>query len=169
MAKAWEVKGLGPDVPLGRCARLILDTRLREMMSYLDGTMRGTDIEMLHSMRVSSRRLRSAMKNFRECFEPVEFRTRETGVRDLARALGAVRDLDVRIAWFRQALAEASDLDRPGLEHLIAEARKSRKKARKPMLDLLRQIKTGSFAEDFLAFVWHGETRDGEDVEGRGD
>ena len=39
MAKAWEVVGLGPDVPLERAARLVLDTRFREMMSYREGTI----------------------------------------------------------------------------------------------------------------------------------
>ena len=109
MAKAWEVVGLGPDVPLGRCARLILETRFSEMMSYRDGTLAGTDIEQLHSMRVSSRRLLSAMRNFRDCFDPDSLRIHSDRMREIAATLGAVRDLDVRIDWYASLLAEASD------------------------------------------------------------
>lgn len=153
MAKAWEVVGLGPDVPLGRCARLILATRFREMMSYRDGTLRGEDIEQLHSMRVSSRRLRSAMRNFRDCFEPDEIRTHSERMRDIAATLGAVRDLDVRIDWYEALLADAAVAERSGVRHLIRLAQRDRKIARVPLVALLEQLEAEGYADRFLAFV----------------
>ena len=40
-----------------------------KMMSYKEGAARmGTDIEFVHEMRVTSRRLRAAMDNFADCF-----------------------------------------------------------------------------------------------------
>ena len=114
MARAWEIPDLGPDVPLARCARLIVDTRFREMMSYCDGTRAGVDIEQLHSMRVSSRRLRSAMKNFRSCFDRAGFDLHIERIREIADTLGAVRDLDVWIAWLDGVLAHSPRGDRAG-------------------------------------------------------
>jgi CHAD domain-containing protein len=154
MAKAWEVIGVGSDVPLGRCARLILETRFREMMSYRDGTLLGDDIEQLHSMRVSSRRLRSAMRNFRDCFEQEGLRYHSERMRGIAATLGAVRDLDVRIDWYEALLSDAPAAERPGVRHLIRTARRDRKIARMPLVGLLEQIDTEGYAEHFLAFVW---------------
>lgn len=154
MAKAWEVIGVGPDVALGRCARLILETRFREMMSYRDGTLLGVDIEQLHSMRVSSRRLRSAMRNFRDCFEQEGMRYHSGRMREIAATLGAVRDLDVRIDWYEALLADAPAAERPGVRYLIRTARRDRKIARTPLVALLERIEAEGYAEHFLAFVW---------------
>jgi CHAD domain-containing protein len=161
MAKAWEVPGLGPDVPLARCAKLIVDTRFREMMSFRDGTMVGEDIEQLHSMRVSSRRLRSAMRNFRPCFEPVGFKLHIERIREIADTLGAVRDLDVRIEWLERMLATARRDDRAGMRLLIERARVARARSRVPMLDLLERLSRERYATEFLDFVWAEEDRRG--------
>lgn len=154
MAKAWEVVGLGPDVPLGRCARLILETRFREMMSFREGTLLGVDIEQLHSMRVSSRRLRSAMRNFRDCFDPEALRIHSDRMREIASTLGAVRDLDVRIDWYEDLLARAVAAERSGVRHLIRAARRDRKIARIPLDAMLVQLETERYEDSFLSFVW---------------
>ena len=154
MAKAWEVPGLAPGVPLGRCARLIVDTRFREMMSFREGTIVGEDIEQLHSMRVSSRRLRSALRNFRECFDPEPFRYHAARLRELASDLGVVRDLDVRIAWFEAYLAHAPEVERAGLRLLLDHARAEREAARGPMVEMLERLASENYARQFLDFVW---------------
>ena len=154
MAKAWEVAGLAPGVPLGRCARLIVDTRFREMMSYREGTVLGADIEQLHSMRVSSRRLRSALRNFRDCFDPAALRLHAARLRELAADLGVVRDLDVRIAWFEAYLARAPEEEREGLRLLLDHARSEREAARGPMVSMLERLETENYARQFLDFVW---------------
>ena len=159
MAKAWEVPGLGPGVPLARCARLIVDTRFREMMSFRDGTMAGADIEQLHSMRVSSRRLRSAMRNFRPCFEPAGFKLHIERIREIADTLGAVRDLDVRIDWLEKMLTTARRDDRAGMRLLLSRARIARDRARVPMIDLLERLSRERYATEFLDFVWAEEDR----------
>ena len=160
MAKAWEVPGLGPDVPLARCAKLIVDTRFREMMSYREGTRLGEEIEYLHSMRVSSRRLRSAMRNFRPCFEPAGFKLHIERIREIADTLGSVRDLDVRLEWLERMLATARRDERAGMRLLISRARMARERARGPMLDLLERLDRERYATEFLDFVWaEGERR----------
>jgi CHAD domain-containing protein len=161
MAKAWEVPGLGPDVPLERCARLVVDTRFREMMSYREGTILGDDIEQLHSMRVGSRRLRSAMKNFRRCFHRELFRVHVERIREIADALGSVRDLDVRIVWLEKELAGARYAERPGMRLLLARARADREQARGPMVELLERLEREHYDREFLDFVW-------KEVDGRG-
>ena len=70
MAKARTVKDIGPEKSLEECARKIITTRLHEMISFKEGAIDGTDIEYVHDMRVASRRLRAAMRNFAGCFTP---------------------------------------------------------------------------------------------------
>ncbi len=72
-------------------------TRWREMMSYRDGTLLGEDIEELHSMRVSSRRLRAAMDAFEGAFPRKTFRPLLRQVKEITDVLGDARDLDVAI------------------------------------------------------------------------
>ncbi|MBA2645618.1 MAG: CHAD domain-containing protein, partial [Pyrinomonadaceae bacterium] len=64
MAKANEIKGLdcGADVLSG--VRLVLRTRLAEMCALGNRATDWSNIEGVHDMRVASRRLRSAMKDF---------------------------------------------------------------------------------------------------------
>jgi CHAD domain-containing protein len=156
MAKAWEVPGLAPDAPLRLCARRIIDTRFREMMSYRAGTAAGEDIEQLHAMRVSSRRLRSAMKNFRVCFDRKRFNEHDAKLREIAQGLGTVRDLDVRIAWYEGYLSTAPEEEHADVLGLIAEAREERDAARGPMLLMLEDLDHEGYEERFLGFVWEG-------------
>ena len=74
MAKPWLVEGIVPQKSLEECARRVITTRFQEMMSFKEGSIDGLDIEFVHDMRVSSRRLRAAMDNFAECFSKKKFR-----------------------------------------------------------------------------------------------
>ena len=71
LQRGWRRRGRSPGSGRARfrdaAGRVIL-TRWREMMSYRDGTLLGEDIEELHAMRVSSRRLRAAMDAFEGAF-----------------------------------------------------------------------------------------------------
>src|ERR1051325_12073023 len=99
MAKAWPVEGLSAETQLDISARRIVETRFREVWFYIPGTIVGKDIEQLHSMRVSIRRLRSALKNFGPCFDRDGRRDHGERLRELADRLGVLRDLDVKIHW----------------------------------------------------------------------
>ena len=61
MATESEIKGISSDETLETCARQIIVNYFHEMMSYKEGAKKGTDIEFVHEMRVTSRRLRAAM------------------------------------------------------------------------------------------------------------
>lgn len=140
MARAWEVPGLRPGTPFREAAGRVLIVRWRELMSHRDGTLAGEDIEALHAMRVSSRRLRAAMDAFAAAFPRRGFRRRLRVVKSVTDTLGAARDLDVAIDGLRAQLPRLEPADRPGVEHLIAThaARRAEEAARiRGMLDTL--------------------------------
>ena len=120
MARAWDVPGLRPGAGFRDAAGRVVLTRRRETMSYREGTLLGEDIEELHAMRVSSRRLRAAMDAFDSAFPAKSFRPLLRRVKEITDVLGQARDLDVAVERLTATLATMGEDERPGLEGLIA-------------------------------------------------
>ena len=68
---------------------------LAKMLEHEEGTRLGEDPEELHDMRVSTRRMRMALRVFADYLDPDVLRPVLKGLRRTGRTLGAVRDLDV--------------------------------------------------------------------------
>lgn len=154
MAKAWEVPGLRPRARFRDAAGRVILTRWREMMSYAEGTMLGADIEELHAMRVSSRRLRAAMDAFAGAFPPKSFRRYLREVKTITDTLGDARDLDVAIARLRAVLPELAADERAGIEGLIdryATARATESPRIVALLERLREERFGARLERYVA------------------
>ena len=96
------------------------------------------------------------MKNFRRCFERDGFKFHSERIREIADALGHVRDLDVRIVWLKNELAGARYAERPGIKLLLARTRVDRERCRGPMISLLEQLERTHYEHAFLDFVWKG-------------
>ena len=104
------------------------------MLEHEPGTRLGEDAEELHDMRVATRRLRAAIGLFEEVLPP---RAQHLGreLRWIARALGAVRDLDVQLerlpeltgwvaSWYPATRGARLGLVRAALEAERSEARR---------------------------------------------
>src|SRR4051812_48909786 len=76
----------------------IVRVRADELIGQADGVLDTSDIERVHDMRVTSRRLRAALEIFEPCFPRRPYRAVLADVKRLADALGARRDPDVHIA-----------------------------------------------------------------------
>lgn len=126
MAKAWDVPGLRQDARFRDAAGRVILTRWHEMMSYRDGTLLGEDIEELHAMRVSSRRLRAAMDAFAGAFPERSFRKHLRRVKEITDTLGAARDLDVAVEGLDAIAHEFSVAEQIGIASLAAEYRERR-------------------------------------------
>ena len=152
MAKAWKVKGIAPQKSLEKCARRIITTRLREMMSFKEGAIDGTDIEYVHDMRVSSRRLRVAMRNFSDCFPKKKFKKHLKRVQNITSTMGDVRDLDVLIDYFQKDVETLSEEEQIGVQNLIKHLQQEREESRKPMLKMFNKLDTSGFEKQYLKF-----------------
>ena len=148
-----EIKGISPDETLEVCARQIIASYFHEMMSYKEGAKVGTDIEFVHDMRVTSRRLRAAMDNFADCFpKRSPFRKHYKKIRAITQTMGAVRDLDVLIVRFENELTNLTTVEQQDLRGLIESLRRKRKDAREPMLTLFKELEETNFETEFLEF-----------------
>ena len=153
MAKARNVKGIAPEKSLEECARRIITTRLHEMMSFQEGAIDGTDIEYVHDMRVASRRLRAAMRNFADCFtRKKKFRRHLKRVERITSRLGDVRDLDVLIDRFQKDLKMVPEDAQIGVQNLIKHLQKEREEQRVPMFRMFEELDKSNFEQKFLKF-----------------
>ncbi len=153
MAKARNVKGITPEKSLEECARRIITTRLHEMMSFKAGAIDGRDIEYVHDMRVASRRLRAAMRNFADCFtRKKKFRRHLKRVERITRTLGDVRDLDVLIDCFQKDAQTVPEDTQTGIQNLIRHLQRERKARRGPMFRMFEELDRSNFEQKFLKF-----------------
>jgi CHAD domain-containing protein len=153
VARAWEVPGLDGHARFREAAGRVVLTRWREMMSYRDGTLLGEDIEELHAMRVSSRRLRAAMDAFEGAFPRKSFRPLVRQVKEITDVLGDARDLDVAIERLTGLHAEMREDERPGVEGLVARYREKRGAEDPRLAALFARIEDEGFEERFVAYV----------------
>lgn len=153
---APKIKNISPDETLEVCARQIIVNYFHQMMSYKAGAKDGSDIEFVHQMRVTSRRLRTAMDNFVDCFPEKAFNKHYKKVKSITRTLGAVRDLDVLIARFEKELATLPETEQADIQRLIENLQQEHEEARKPMLRLFVKLEETSFETEFLEFFVGG-------------
>ena len=152
MSVSAKINAISPDETLETCAREIIVDYFQQMMSYKDGAKEGRDIECVHDMRVTSRRLRAAMDNFADCFPQKSFRKHYKKVKAITRTMGAVRDLDVLILRFQKTLGTLSEAEQADIRELILHLQREREKARKPMLTLFTKLEETGFETKFLEF-----------------
>jgi CHAD domain-containing protein len=77
----------------------------KQLRAQLDGIHAAENIEFVHRARVASRRLKTAMRMFDECFRSKQIKRWKKGTRRLRSELGEARDKDVQIELLRSILA----------------------------------------------------------------
>ena len=153
MAKAKAVAGVQCDTAAAVGVRVVLVSRMQEMCALRDHALNWSDPEGVHDMRVASRRLRSALRDFmpyvrKSCLKPS---LRE--IKDIARALGQVRDQDVAIMALEKLKPKAPDEITASLAQLIATRKSILNKARSELRRTVRKSDLRQLESDFIAAV----------------
>jgi CHAD domain-containing protein len=117
--------------------RAALDLRLRALVAHDPGTRSGVDIEDLHQMRVSVRRMRAALKAARPLLDAAWSDGLRAELGWLGGALGPVRDLDVMLLRLRGEIATLPEVEREAGEVLVGELQEEHAAARAEMLRAL--------------------------------
>lgn len=128
MAKAREITELNCDAGAFDGFSLVLRVRLAEMCGLRDAALNFTDPEGVHDMRVASRRLRSALRDFAPYLN--KEKALQKRLKSVAGALGAVRDEDVALMALEKLGAEADEASAAGVARLADERRVRRERAR---------------------------------------
>jgi CHAD domain-containing protein len=119
-APTVEVPRIRPRDPVARAVLVSLETALSRIRSTEAEARRG-DVEGIHRLRTTTRRLRSELRAFRGLVDPGWIGPIEGELKWLAGLLGNVRDLDVLTARFREAVEAEFGSQTESLAPLFAE------------------------------------------------
>jgi CHAD domain-containing protein len=138
---------------IAEAGRKVMRFHLARMLDREPGVRSGTDIEDVHKMRVATRRQRAAWRVYGEAYRHGRTRAHRQGLRDIARRLGAVRDLDVQLEASDHYRADLPGTEQRALEPLISAWRQHRDDARILLMRDLDSPHYGRFIDDYLDFV----------------
>jgi len=145
----------------GPCAygRWVTSQRLDALLAEVDGVRRGEDIECVHRMRVASRRLRSVLRLFGECFKGKRGKRWRKAVRKVTATLGEARDLDVQLELLEALSREWKEA--VDLEPVIATLRRRRDALQPGIAALMDEISGGGAVQELRAELkgaeWDGD------------
>ena len=144
---------IGRDDTMTQAAAKTLRFHLTKMLEHEEGTRLGEDIEELHDMRVSTRRMRMALRVFSDYLDPDVMRPVLKGLRRTGRTLGAVRDLDVFEDKTRTYLSGLPAERQGELDGLLAAWSAERDRQRERMVDYLDGRRYSTFVEAALELL----------------
>lgn len=101
---------------------------LDALQSQFTGLRAAEDLEYLHRTRVATRRLRSALPLFADCFPDGDAKRWNRGISRLTRTLGEARDLDVQMEYLDEELRSAGPKEERGIARLRLRLRQRRDK-----------------------------------------
>ncbi|HEX5458755.1 MAG TPA: CHAD domain-containing protein [Steroidobacteraceae bacterium] len=120
----------------GDFAAASLQRLLQEWQANEPAARLGEGPEPLHKLRVTGRRMDTILTLFRACL-PAGLRRSRPTLKHLLDALGAVRDVDIRVEAVNAFRSGLSEGDRPALEPLLQHLASERARARSAMLRAL--------------------------------
>jgi len=153
MAKAKRIKGINCDSVASIGIKLVLVTRFEELYGFHETALDWSDPEGVHSMRVASRRLRSALRDFTPYLRKRGINSVQKQLRNLAGALGEVRDHDVAIVALEKIAARAPSHLSAALEKFIDARKQMREGAREELKSVLEKTRLDQLQSDFIASV----------------
>ena len=149
MAKAEVIEGLDCTGSVRDGIALVLTRRLEEMYSLRERALDFNDPEGVHDMRVSSRRLRSALRDFSTYLKKNKLAGPTEVIKSLADALGQVRDDDVAIMELQKIRGEAPPERAADIQQLIDIRVLKRNQARRSLQSLLSPRKLNRLKREF--------------------
>lgn len=154
MAKAKEIIGLDCAAPVLERAAEVLRVRFDEMVNLRGAALDFSDIEGVHSMRVATRRLRSALRDYAPFMSKRPPKRLRKELKQLADALGAVRDEDVAIVALEALQNEAEDESvKEGVGRLLKERGDARESARLNLTEALEASRLDGLQNRFAAAI----------------
>lgn len=148
--------GIVADDSMPEAAAKVLRFHFSRMKRREAGTRTGVDLEELHDMRVSTRRMRAAWRVFDGAFRAGKTRKIRRHLETLADRLGAVRDLDVLIEGLEAYRLGLDEDGRSGVEPLLSLWRRQRANARTQLIAELDSAGYAAFLEEMQEFLGSG-------------
>jgi CHAD domain-containing protein len=146
-----EVPDIEEDASVFDVVRLELANAVVRLFHHDPGVRRGDDPEDVHQARVATRRLRSALRTFRDVLEPTWANPLRDRLRWLADDLGAVRDAEVQRDRLRSHEPLLPESDRASLADFTKLLESTRDEARERLLEAMRAPRYVSLLDELVA------------------
>jgi CHAD domain-containing protein len=150
MAKAKEIDHLDCRASVTSGVLLVLRTRLEELCQFRAAALDWSSVEGVHDMRVASRRLRSALRDFKPYLRRKRMRRASQLLKRVADALGAVRDEDVAILALEELKGDAPQEIADGIEYLLTERTTRREQARAGLAEAISEGACARLQGEFI-------------------
>ncbi len=147
MAKEKRIAKLNCHDAAGEALQVVLGARMEKMCSLRDHALNWDDPEGVHDMRVASRRLRSALSDFKPLLRKGSMPL--TRLKAIAESLGAVRDEDVILAALETLRSKADQEVAKGIEAIVKEHQRRRVQARSVLERTIGSSAIAEFRDDF--------------------
>jgi CHAD domain-containing protein len=134
MAKAQQIPGIDCDGPAQAGITLVLNWRFEEMCKFRSRALDWNAPQGVHDMRVASRRLRGAVKDFLPYLPKRRVSGCQEQIRAIAKALGRVRDYDVEIMTLEAIARKAPSKFSTGIRRFVEFRQVAREEARGKLL-----------------------------------
>lgn len=154
--KAKEIAGLDCGAGAGAGISLVVRTRLEEMCAFREAALDWSDPSGIHDMRVASRRLRSVVGDFSPYFRSRKLQHARDDLKQIADALGAVRDEDVEIMALEKLATQIPPELVAGIEQFAEERRLRRNRSRSELEEVLTGNALSELREEFHGALENG-------------
>lgn len=139
--------------PITEAGRKIFAKQLDKMLQHEAGSRTGEDIESVHQMRVAIRRMRSLFKLLGTYYKPKTVAKFSCSLRDIAKTLGQIRDLDVLILDLQDFQSTQDDDTQVIIKRIIKKLDKRRRKNRITLNALFDSMPYHKFVKQFTSFT----------------
>src|SRR2546426_4306685 len=112
-------------------------TDLHQTIIFHESGSLAGNVESVHDMRVTVRRLRVAVSNFAVCARKEDRKRLRSRLENLADALGGVRDMDVMIVALKASSTTRPDQEKSAASALIGRLRARRRSRLRTLVNYL--------------------------------
>lgn len=155
---------LDPMLPLSTVARRICGQQLDILLRQSKRKTLGADPEVVHRMRVATRRLRSAFVLFEDAFKAKHITVLRKALRRLARLLGNVRDLDVLLLHMQRHVDTLDENEQQAFFPLVAIWREEQALHLNALIEHIQSDSFVVFEQGMLDFLAHPEKGDAREM-----
>ncbi|MDQ3665370.1 MAG: CHAD domain-containing protein [Acidobacteriota bacterium] len=149
MAKAKNIDGIECDAATTEAVPLVLRPRLEEMCLLRKAALDFREPEGVHDMRVASRRVRSALRDFAPHLRKTKMAASTKQLKEIADKLGVVRDYDVAIIALEKLQKKANPEISSGLQRIVDDRKAKLDPARQDLVQALNYKKLSQLERKF--------------------
>jgi len=128
----------------------------KQLLAQLEEVRNPDDAEYVHQSRVASRRLRAALRMFRDCYAKRQRKAWQKEIRRVTEGLGEARDCDVQIEFLCKTLAEMTDPScYSGIARMLVEIEKNRERLQAKVVRAANRLESSGVLNEMREATRH--------------